>query len=943
MSQFMFHNLLHRMMDRRMFGALNGPIGAAHIAADADLGENAGLRTRDQQQDMANEELTQRGYLASGAIRGGHFGVFEELNIGATSIAELKSVGLDFEPATSVSYPFSEYKAPKKTVLGKPDRVIIDRRKGTPVPVAIAEHKRPTKLRNEKDLKRASEQGLFQAAAMGVRIAIVTNAETYSYIDVEASLNDGLLRYFEEKRALNPAVIEDLLAGSAAVAKNPQQLAQTVWQIIWHATKEDPKQCLLTFVELFVLKFLSDNLQPTALPKSLSFYELIQPPEDFLAKHGRTAISYYVAQIRPHIKTLFPDNTVAGDPALPPLFGLKMVVSKTSLINGFAFLRTSTEPLDSFNRTFLQILDAFKRFGSLRSIDPEFKLRLYETFLKNTPRQQKLGQFFTPRNVVRQMIRMAQLSKLRDGAVVLDPAAGVGGFVLEPLLLDDALRGNVTIASGKPRRRVRTIGVDMDANTHILAKANMLIHLADLLRDRSTTLPALNEAMADTFVLMNANETLGSLENPPRQVADVILTNPPYVTQGSAIYRKEIAALSGSRNGLALKDYYDGWGLGVEALFMRYISGALKPGGRAFMIVPLGMLNRTEEKPKQRLLDECNILASIELPRNTFFNTSQPTSILVLERRHTDVDARPDVLCGYVRTIGETLDADRVPTPAENDLAAVADAFIARQAKPNATQKSAVVKWVPANDFSAADRWDVSRFWSEDELVNLGVRGPAIDRGEFIDSAISDLKDLMQELEASKAEIASLTSGTTRAANLSDDTLFTVRPGTRIRNEDIRANPGDVPVYSCFKEKSASKGSISQRYLKAHKIRIESPKKRIVTVIANGAKAVGKVFVRQERCVLTDDVIAVEVHATDIDAEYLACELRRAIASGGFLYEAKLFQGRVAQLSANIPIRGDGSFDLEAQKEIAAATRRFDLIRDKLHELGQWSETARIA
>ena len=33
---------------------------------------------------------------------------------------------------------------------------------------------------------------------------------------------------------------------------------------------------------------------------------------------------------------------------------------------------------------------------------------------------------------------------------------------------------------------------------------------------------------------------------------------------------------------------------------MRYISGALKAGGRAFVIVPLGMLNWTEPRPKQR-------------------------------------------------------------------------------------------------------------------------------------------------------------------------------------------------------------------------------------------------------------------------------------------------------------------------------------------------------
>jgi hypothetical protein len=650
-----------------------------------------------------------------------------------------------------------------------------------------------------------------------------------------------------------------------------------------------------------------------------------------------------VASIRPHIKTLFPDNTVSGDPALADLLGLKTIVSKTSIINGFAFLRSSTEPLDSFDRTFLEILHVFRRFGSLRNIDPEFKLRLYETFLKNSPRQQKLGQFFTPRNVVRQMIRMAQVGRLTDNAVVLDPAAGVGGFVLEPLLLEGALPGNVKIVSGKPQRRVRTVGVDVDSNTHILAKANMLIHLADLLRDPATTLPALNEAMADTFVLMNSNETLGALENPPRDAVDVILTNPPYVTQGSAIYRKELANLVGERNGIIPKDYYEGWGLGVEALFMRYISGALKPGGRAFVIVPLGMLNRTEPKPKQRLLDECNLLASIELPRNTFFNTSQPTAILVLERRHSEVDPRPQVMCGFVRSIGETLDSYRIPTPDENDLANVADAFIARDADIKFQPTVPVVKFANATEFSANERWDVARFWSEDELVALGVKAAAIERPEFIETAIENLGELMEELKASRDEIANLTSGPTQSVVLSDSALFRVRSGMRIRNEDIRVNKGDIPVYSCFKEKSASKGSITETYLEAHEIPIESPSVAIVTVIANGAKAVGKVFVRQEKCVLTDDVIAIDLIEKKIDAEYLAAELRRAIAAGGFLYEAKLFKGRVEQLTANIPILPDGSFDLDRQTAIAAATRRFDLIRAKLHELGSWSESARIA
>ena len=205
---------------------------------------------------------------------------------------------------------------------------------------------------------------------------------------------------------------------------------------------------------------------------------------------------------------------------------------------------------------------------------------------------------------------MARLDTLADGAIVLDPAAGVGGFVLEPPLIVPQLANNTTFVKGRPKRRIRFIGVDVDANTHILAKANTLIHFAEAVRDPAITIGALNQLMAETFVLMNANETLGSLESPPREAVDVILTNPPYVTKGSGVYKDEVREAGTGENGVDLRDYYDRSGLGVEALFIGCISGALKSGGRAFVIVPLGLLNRTDPGPKRRILDECNLLAS---------------------------------------------------------------------------------------------------------------------------------------------------------------------------------------------------------------------------------------------------------------------------------------------------------------------------------------------
>lgn len=889
---------------------------------------------------MANEELTMRGYLSTGELRGEKFGQFEQLVIGQTSVDALILSGVQAIVPASVDYPFKAYKPPKRPGAAKPDRVFLKRLGDSLTAVATAENKAPKKFKTDQDLLAADEQAFFSASALGVHVAISSDGAKDRYIDVQQTATTGEIIFFDEWRDLNPGVLQNLLDGDAAVSKDPKPLAEAVWQSIWVATKAEPKEALLTFTEFFNYKFLSDNLPRSALPDAYSFYFLRAPAADFMRRQGVTAIEYYFRTVRPKLRELFPEGVVSEDKAVASVFGLKQVKSPTSII-GYNAFHKSDETVAVHNRTFIDILDAFERFGPLTEIDPQFKLRLYETFLRRSARQQRLGQFFTPRNVVRPMTRMAELSKLPDGAILLDPAAGVGGFVLEPLLFSDSLPGNVRFEGGKPKRRVRTIGLDVDHNLHMLAKSNMLIHLAEAVRDPDVTLEGLNTALADTFVLMNQHETLGALEHPPRGTVDVILTNPPYVTQGSSIYKKELEHVQGTRNGVDLKDYYDMGGLGVEALFMRYISGALKPGGRAFVIVPLGMLNRTDPKPKRELLSECNLLASIQLPRNTFFNTSQKTAILVLEKRRTTVEKRPPVLCAIARSIGETLDWRRIPTPKDNDLDEIATAFIAlRSGDKTVAQSRPFIRLIEADKFTANDRWDVARFWTDEELVSLGVREGAVTRVDFVTEAKSRLEEVVEELASAKAELDDLTHGPTIELSLNDTRYFKVRSGTRVRTADIREHPGDIPIYSCFKTAIETKGRADRDWLESLGMTIEEAK--IVTVNANGA-SVGKVYVRDEVCAVTDDVIILQLEDPSLVHDYVAVELRSAVAAGGFLYEAKLFVARVKELAVKVPVRPDGSFDIDQQEKIAAAVKRFENARAKLAEVGEWSASARVA
>ena len=133
-------------------------------------------------------------------------------------------------------------------------------------------------------------------------MAIVSDTKKYYYLDISNSLKNKKLVFFEEDIDLNPAVLENLLSENESIAKDPSSLAERVWQAIWHATKQDPKPCLMTFVEVFIFKFLSDNLPKNIMPESFSFYELTRYNTDnFEEKYGKSQIEYYVQNIRPKL------------------------------------------------------------------------------------------------------------------------------------------------------------------------------------------------------------------------------------------------------------------------------------------------------------------------------------------------------------------------------------------------------------------------------------------------------------------------------------------------------------------------------------------------------------------------------------------------------------------------------------------------------------------
>ena len=482
---------------------------------------------------------------------------------------------------------------PKRSYKGllrkKPDGIVFFQKSVK----AVVEYKAPEKLRSETDVRKAIEQELDVAKAL-CKILIVTDGlHTYwinalngqEILDTKGNVinttfdalnvkNVNILEYLIEEIDLSIDESNSCIRSYQNV--DPTPLANKLWQTIWAATGKSPVKCLYNVVELFIFKFLSDL---RVLPQDVSFENVYEKslvsPED--------ALDYYARNTRVKIKRLFPKGA-----------------DGTTIINGTIFVdengnaNLSQSYLFAYSLKHLQ--DYSEEFGSLTKISKQFKTKLYESFLKQEV--EALGQYFTPRVIVQAVIRMAGLDDPTfsfRGKRICDPFCGVGGFLMELINLNenvmDAFRPD---ASGHIHEGFVLNGFDKgfekdDERTIIMAKANMLIYLAEILFQNPNCTEEFAALFNRSFTLFKDNlGSFGYVEpftNPEKQY-DYILSNPPYVISGTKIIKDEL------RKTAKTKNKYEVNAVGLESLGLEWIINSLKPGGKTFVIIPDGILGR---------------------------------------------------------------------------------------------------------------------------------------------------------------------------------------------------------------------------------------------------------------------------------------------------------------------------------------------------------------
>lgn len=232
--------------------------------------------------------------------------------------------------------------------------------------------------------------------------------------------------------------------------------------------------------------------------------------------------------------------------------------------------------------------------------------RLYESLLREMrDAAGDAGEFYTPRPVVRFMVRV---TNPRLGEVVMDPACGTGGFLSEAF--QHLERQADTVQKRRILQEKSIRGGDAKSLPYLLAQMNLLLHGLEA--------PDIDPENALRFRLSEIGEA---------QRVNVILTNPPFGGE------EEVGILNNFPDNLRTTE--------TALLFLQLIMRRLKRSGRgrAAVVVPHGTLfgDGVCARVKAELLASYNLHTIVRLPEGVFapytdiatnlmfFDTSKPT------------------------------------------------------------------------------------------------------------------------------------------------------------------------------------------------------------------------------------------------------------------------------------------------------------------------------
>ena len=342
---------------------------------------------------------------------------------------------------------------------------------------------------------------------------------------------------------------------------------------------------------------------------------------------------------------------------------------------------------------------------------------LYEYMLSKIASAGTNGQFRTPRHIIDLMVRMTDPQPME---VICDPASGTCGFLVRAA---EHLWDSPDLQTHQKQldfyHHEQFHGYDFDNTMLRIGSMNMLLHGVE-------------------NPVITYRDSLADLHSGEEEKYNLILANPPFA--GSLDYEnvaKDLLTLVKTKK--------------TELLFLALFIRLLKPGGRAAVIVPDGVLfgsSKAHKDLRKLLVEQHKLDAVVKLPSGVF-KPYAGVSTAILFFTKTNSGGTDNVWFYDVKSDGFSLDDKRTPLDS-SDLPDVLKRYNQRTTTEAERARTDQSFLVPKSEI-AENGYDLSlNRYKEVEYDEVEHKAPAeiIAELELIEKEIVDgmaeLKDLLK-------------------------------------------------------------------------------------------------------------------------------------------------------------------------------------------------------
>ncbi len=254
------------------------------------------------------------------------------------------------------------------------------------------------------------------------------------------------------------------------------------------------------------------------------------------------------------------------------------------------------------------------------------------------------GQFFTPDPVIDFCVKIIQP---KPNEKIIDPACGTGGFLFSSLNYIKRKYTNKDISSYV---KDNIFGIEINRRVSQISKIKFLIE----------TNCEPNIICENSLKTLNHIKLLAGEGNSVANSYDIVLTNPPFGTQGKITQREMLSNYDlghkwdKHKNGYS-KSHKVLKGQVPDVLFVEQCLNLLKPGGRLGIVLPNGHFeNASMGYLREYIKERAFVVGVVLLPQETFipYGTGVKASLLFLQKKNGKAINNSQVFFSQINKLG---------------------------------------------------------------------------------------------------------------------------------------------------------------------------------------------------------------------------------------------------------------------------------------------------